>query len=48
MVPGAQLKETSVPISAATDRNSFAQDLFTPLPARYDRLAEMAFLRAER
>ncbi|HVB45852.1 MAG TPA: class I SAM-dependent methyltransferase [Streptosporangiaceae bacterium] len=23
------------------ERNSFAQDLFTPLPARYDRLAEL-------
>jgi demethylmenaquinone methyltransferase/2-methoxy-6-polyprenyl-1,4-benzoquinol methylase len=30
-----------VPLSTATDRNSFAQDLFTPLPARYDRLAEL-------
>ncbi|HET9894480.1 MAG TPA: class I SAM-dependent methyltransferase [Streptosporangiaceae bacterium] len=29
-----------MPISATTDRNAFAQDLFTPLPARYDRLAE--------
>jgi demethylmenaquinone methyltransferase / 2-methoxy-6-polyprenyl-1,4-benzoquinol methylase len=29
-----------VPLSTATDRNSFAQELFTPLPARYDRLAE--------
>jgi demethylmenaquinone methyltransferase / 2-methoxy-6-polyprenyl-1,4-benzoquinol methylase len=27
--------------STATDRNSFAQDLFTPLPARYDALAEV-------
>jgi demethylmenaquinone methyltransferase/2-methoxy-6-polyprenyl-1,4-benzoquinol methylase len=30
-----------VPLSTATDRNSFAQDLFTPLPERYDRLAEL-------
>jgi demethylmenaquinone methyltransferase/2-methoxy-6-polyprenyl-1,4-benzoquinol methylase len=30
-----------VPLSTATDRNAFAQDLFTPLPARYDRLAEL-------
>jgi demethylmenaquinone methyltransferase / 2-methoxy-6-polyprenyl-1,4-benzoquinol methylase len=30
-----------VPLSTANDRNSFAQDLFTPLPARYDRLAEL-------
>jgi demethylmenaquinone methyltransferase / 2-methoxy-6-polyprenyl-1,4-benzoquinol methylase len=35
------VKETCVPLSTATDRNSFAQDLFTPLPARYDRLAEL-------
>ena len=28
-------------LSTATDRNSFAQDLFTPLPAHYDRLAEV-------
>ena len=28
-------------LSTATDRNAFAQDLFTPLPARYDRLAEL-------
>jgi demethylmenaquinone methyltransferase/2-methoxy-6-polyprenyl-1,4-benzoquinol methylase len=26
---------------AAADRNRFAQQLFTPLPARYDRLAEI-------
>ena len=25
----------------AGDRNDFAQGLFTPLPQRYDRLAEM-------
>jgi demethylmenaquinone methyltransferase / 2-methoxy-6-polyprenyl-1,4-benzoquinol methylase len=31
-----------VPISTSAERNnSFAQDLFTPLPARYDRLAEI-------
>jgi demethylmenaquinone methyltransferase / 2-methoxy-6-polyprenyl-1,4-benzoquinol methylase len=30
-----------VPLSTATDRNAFAKDLFTPLPARYDRLAEL-------
>jgi demethylmenaquinone methyltransferase/2-methoxy-6-polyprenyl-1,4-benzoquinol methylase len=29
-----------VPLPTATDRNSFARELFTPLPARYDRLAE--------
>lgn len=30
-----------MPLSTAAERNSFAQDLFTPLPARYDRLAEL-------
>jgi demethylmenaquinone methyltransferase / 2-methoxy-6-polyprenyl-1,4-benzoquinol methylase len=30
-----------VTLPAATRRNSFAQRLFTPLPARYDRLAEI-------
>jgi demethylmenaquinone methyltransferase/2-methoxy-6-polyprenyl-1,4-benzoquinol methylase len=30
-----------VPLSAATPRNRFAQTLFTPLPQRYDRLAEL-------
>jgi demethylmenaquinone methyltransferase/2-methoxy-6-polyprenyl-1,4-benzoquinol methylase len=30
-----------VPLSTAAERNSFAQDLFNPLPARYDRLAEL-------
>jgi demethylmenaquinone methyltransferase/2-methoxy-6-polyprenyl-1,4-benzoquinol methylase len=30
-----------VPLSTATDRNSFAQELFNPLPARYDSLAEV-------
>jgi demethylmenaquinone methyltransferase/2-methoxy-6-polyprenyl-1,4-benzoquinol methylase len=30
-----------VPLSTATERNRFAQHLFTPLPARYDRLAEL-------
>lgn len=30
-----------MPLSTATDRNAFAQDLFTPLPARYDLLAEL-------
>lgn len=29
-----------MPLSTSAERNSFAQDLFTPLPARYDRLAE--------
>ncbi len=29
-----------MPLSTATDRNSFARELFTPLPDRYDRLAE--------
>ena len=28
-------------LSTSAERNSFAQDLFTPLPARYDRLAEI-------
>jgi demethylmenaquinone methyltransferase/2-methoxy-6-polyprenyl-1,4-benzoquinol methylase len=30
-----------VSLPTAAERNSFAQDLFTPLPARYDRLAEL-------
>jgi demethylmenaquinone methyltransferase / 2-methoxy-6-polyprenyl-1,4-benzoquinol methylase len=30
-----------VPLSARDDRNRFAQRLFAPLPARYDRLAEL-------
>jgi demethylmenaquinone methyltransferase / 2-methoxy-6-polyprenyl-1,4-benzoquinol methylase len=30
-----------VPLPTSAERNSFAQDLFTPLPARYDRLAEI-------
>jgi demethylmenaquinone methyltransferase/2-methoxy-6-polyprenyl-1,4-benzoquinol methylase len=30
-----------VSLSTSAERNSFAQDLFTPLPARYDRLAEV-------
>jgi demethylmenaquinone methyltransferase/2-methoxy-6-polyprenyl-1,4-benzoquinol methylase len=30
-----------VPLPAADERNRFAQHLFTPLPARYDRLAEV-------
>ncbi len=30
-----------MPLSTSAERNSFAQDLFTPLPARYDRLAEL-------
>jgi demethylmenaquinone methyltransferase / 2-methoxy-6-polyprenyl-1,4-benzoquinol methylase len=30
-----------VPIPALDHRNSFAQQLFAPLPARYDRLAEL-------
>jgi demethylmenaquinone methyltransferase/2-methoxy-6-polyprenyl-1,4-benzoquinol methylase len=34
-------KEMPVPLSTATERNHFAQHLFTPLPARYDRLAEL-------
>ncbi|MGN6793750.1 MAG: class I SAM-dependent methyltransferase [Streptosporangiaceae bacterium] len=28
-------------LSTSAERNSFAQELFTPLPARYDRLAEI-------
>jgi demethylmenaquinone methyltransferase / 2-methoxy-6-polyprenyl-1,4-benzoquinol methylase len=30
-----------VPVHAADERNRFAQHLFTPLPQRYDRLAEL-------
>jgi demethylmenaquinone methyltransferase / 2-methoxy-6-polyprenyl-1,4-benzoquinol methylase len=30
-----------VPLSTSAERNIFAQDLFNPLPARYDRLAEL-------
>jgi len=30
-----------VPLSTSAERNTFAQDLFSPLPARYDRLAEI-------
>jgi demethylmenaquinone methyltransferase/2-methoxy-6-polyprenyl-1,4-benzoquinol methylase len=30
-----------VPVSAASERNQFTQRLFTPLPDRYDRLAEV-------
>ncbi len=30
-----------MPLPTATDRNSFAQELFNPLPARYDALAEV-------
>jgi len=30
-----------VPLAAADERNRFAQHLFTPLPERYDRLAEV-------
>jgi demethylmenaquinone methyltransferase/2-methoxy-6-polyprenyl-1,4-benzoquinol methylase len=30
-----------VPLPTATDRNSFAQELFNPLPSRYDALAEV-------
>jgi demethylmenaquinone methyltransferase/2-methoxy-6-polyprenyl-1,4-benzoquinol methylase len=30
-----------VPLPTATDRNGFAQELFTPLPSRYDALAEV-------
>ncbi len=30
-----------MPLSTSAERNSFAQDLFTPLPGRYDRLAEI-------
>jgi len=30
-----------VPLPTADERNRFAQHLFTPLPARYDRLAEL-------
>jgi demethylmenaquinone methyltransferase / 2-methoxy-6-polyprenyl-1,4-benzoquinol methylase len=31
----------AVPLPAADERNRFAQRLFAPLPARYDRLAEL-------
>ena len=30
-----------MPLPTSAERNSFAQDLFTPLPDRYDRLAEI-------
>ncbi len=30
-----------MPVSTPAQRNRFAQQLFTPLPARYDRLAEL-------
>jgi len=30
-----------VPLPATAERNRFAQDLFAPLPRRYDRLAEL-------
>ncbi len=30
-----------MPLETSAERNSFAQDLFTPLPSRYDRLAEI-------
>ena len=30
-----------MPLSTSAERNTFAQNLFTPLPARYDRLAEV-------
>jgi demethylmenaquinone methyltransferase/2-methoxy-6-polyprenyl-1,4-benzoquinol methylase len=30
-----------VPLPTTAERNRFAQDLFTPLPRRYDRLAEL-------
>jgi len=30
-----------VPLSISAERNSFAKDLFAPLPGRYDRLAEV-------
>jgi demethylmenaquinone methyltransferase/2-methoxy-6-polyprenyl-1,4-benzoquinol methylase len=35
------LEETPVPPPTAAERNRFAQHLFTPLPSRYDRLAEL-------
>jgi demethylmenaquinone methyltransferase / 2-methoxy-6-polyprenyl-1,4-benzoquinol methylase len=38
-------RETPVPLSTIAERNRFAQDLFTPLPARYDRLAELLSFR---
>jgi demethylmenaquinone methyltransferase / 2-methoxy-6-polyprenyl-1,4-benzoquinol methylase len=31
----------AVPLPAAVERNRFAQQLFAPLPVRYDRLAEL-------
>jgi demethylmenaquinone methyltransferase / 2-methoxy-6-polyprenyl-1,4-benzoquinol methylase len=30
-----------VPLTTSAERNEFAQNLFTPLPSRYDRLAEI-------
>ena len=34
-------EEAPVPLTTSAQRNEFAQSLFTPLPSRYDRLAEL-------
>ena len=34
-------EEAPVPLTTSAERNRFAQNLFTPLPSRYDRLAEI-------
>ncbi len=34
-----------MPIATTAERNRFAQDLFAPLPSRYDRLAEVLSFR---
>jgi demethylmenaquinone methyltransferase/2-methoxy-6-polyprenyl-1,4-benzoquinol methylase len=34
-------EEAPVPLTTSAERNEFAQNLFTPLPSRYDRLAEI-------
>jgi demethylmenaquinone methyltransferase / 2-methoxy-6-polyprenyl-1,4-benzoquinol methylase len=40
-VPLPATPPPTAPPSTSTERNRFAQDLFTPLPRRYDRLAEV-------
>jgi demethylmenaquinone methyltransferase / 2-methoxy-6-polyprenyl-1,4-benzoquinol methylase len=39
--PETRARGADVPLAAADERNRFAQHLFAPLPARYDRLAEL-------
>jgi demethylmenaquinone methyltransferase / 2-methoxy-6-polyprenyl-1,4-benzoquinol methylase len=43
--PGTYRRGAAVPVPPPERRNSFAQRLFTPLPARYDRLAELLSFR---